>query len=158
EDVGLSDIRPPKGGTYGRYDYQRMPPVPLKLNGKLGWLASAPTPEHHIGEWMEEKIPGKNARAIVALKRATKKRGLPLPAAFVKFMKTPALHQKIRSSSDCFLDLGSAPVPSPKRGGYLIRFLCDSQGCVFWYLFLTADGSDHAVVASVDLYGTRAER
>src|SRR5262249_32612698 len=50
------------------------------------------------------------------------------------------------------------PVRCPVGDGYLVRFLCDSQGCVMWYLYLTADGSDHAVVASPDFYGTRSER
>jgi hypothetical protein len=41
--------------------------------------------------------------------------------------------------------------------GYLVRFLADSQGCIFWYLYMTSDGGDHAVVASPGFYGTELE-
>ena len=40
-------------------------------------------------------------------------------------------------------------VPCPfGSGGYLLRFLNDQQGCVFWYLYLTSRG-EHCVVASL---------
>lgn len=55
------------------------------------------------------------------------------------------------------MDLCPEAIQSPIGGGYLVRFLADSQGCLFWYLYLTADGSDHAVVASPGFYGTEAE-
>ncbi|MCI0663193.1 MAG: hypothetical protein L0220_19170 [Acidobacteria bacterium] len=67
------------------------------------------------------------------------------------------MRARIRSTTDCYLDLCPEAIQSPIGGGYLIRFLADSQGCLFWYLYLTADGSDHAVVASVGFYGTEAE-
>ena len=54
------------------------------------------------------------------------------------------------------LDIGSAVAPSPIGGRYLIRFLSDSQGCLFWYLYLAANG-DHAVLSSSDLYGLPSE-
>ena len=40
----------------------------------------------------------------------------------------------------------------------MIRFLADSQGCVFWYLYLTSDGADHAVVSSPGFYGADVEQ
>jgi hypothetical protein len=48
-------------------------------------------------------------------------------------------------------------VPSPVGSGYLVRFLADSQGCLFWYLFIDADGTDHAVVCSPGFYGSPEE-
>jgi hypothetical protein len=158
EDLGLDIVRPSKGGTYGRHDYSWMPPVPFALTGGLEWLEAAPVHDHHVGHWLEEHAPGKNARSAVAVEEAARRMNLSLPPAFVKFVSTPGLHERLRSSTDCFLDVGEAPVPSPKGGGHLVRFLCDSQGCVFWYLYLTADGSDHAVVAALDFFGTEAER
>jgi hypothetical protein len=82
---------------------------------------------------------------------------LKLPESFTTFMESPDLHARIRSTTDCFLDLCPEAIQSPIGSGNLVRFLADSQGCLFWYLYLTADGSDHAVVASPGFYGTEAE-
>ncbi len=153
EDVGLESVRP-NLSTYGRYEYARLPSLPFKLHGKFDWLASAPPHTEHIG--LERAID--NAQAVVALEKASAIIGLPLPAEFVKFIKSPALHERIRSNTDCFLDICPSPIRSPKGDGYLIRFLSDSQGCIFWYLYLTEDGQDHALVASTDHYGLEPEQ
>jgi hypothetical protein len=87
------------------------------------------------------------------LRAAADRLGLRLPAAFLAFMATPSLHRRIRSSTDCALDLSPAPVRAPVGDGHLVRFLADSQGCLFWYLYLTPDGADHAVVSSQGFYG-----
>lgn len=81
-----------------------------------------------------------------------------MPEAFLKFVRSPDLQERVRSCTDCFLDACPELVPSPLGGGYLVRFLADSQGCVFWYLYFTSDGRDHAVVSSVGFYGSEAER
>lgn len=73
-------------------------------------------------------------------------------------METPSLHEHIRSNTDCFLDLCPEAVPAPDTGGHLVRFLADSQACIFWYLFLTPGASDHAVVSTARFFGTAAER
>jgi hypothetical protein len=72
-------------------------------------------------------------------------------------MESPSLQGRIRSATDCYLDLCPEPIRSPVGGGWLVHFLADSQGCIFWYLYLTADGSDHAVVSSPDFYSTEYE-
>jgi hypothetical protein len=154
EDVGLGDVRPDLG-TYGRYGFGRLPPLPFPLTGDLSWLAAAPVHRNSIiSNYYSKKFAVDNTGAIKLLRASAKRLGLPLPDAFTKFMETPALQERIRSSTDCFLDLCPEPVPSPLGGGWLVRFLDDSQGCHFWYLYLTADGSDHAVVTSPDLYNT----
>src|SRR5262249_57302143 len=75
-----------------------------------------------------------------------------------KRMESRTLPERSRSNSDCCRDLCPEPVRSPIGGGYLVRFLADSQGCIFWYLYLTPDGSDPAVVSSPGFYGTEAEQ
>lgn len=152
DDVGLRDIRPDVG-TYGRYQFDRLPPLPFEMRGDFAWLYEAPTFDFHIGAEHSEA----NSRALVILKRASARLGLPLPDTFTTFIETAALQARIRSNTDCFLDLCSEPVGSPLGEGYLIRFLADSQGCIFWYLYLTQDGSDHAVVSSPGFYGSEAE-
>lgn len=123
------------------------------MTGDLDWLARAPSHDAAIGNEKERE----NAKAIVNLRKACNSIGLALPAVFTKFMETPSLHDKIRSNTDCLLDLCPAPIRSPVGNGYLIRFLADSQGCVFWYLYLTQDGTDHAVVSTPGFYGTKEE-
>ena len=41
EDAGLGEVRPDVG-TYGRYEFDCMPPVPYEMRGDFAWLASAP--------------------------------------------------------------------------------------------------------------------
>ena len=153
DKVGLGDVRPDVG-TYGRYDFSDLPPVPFDMRGDFAWLAGAPARlKHNIGD----EMAAENAQALKALHQSSERLGLRLPESFRTFMETPALHQRIRSNTDCFLDLCPSPIRSPVGDGYLIRFLADSQGCIFWYLYLTHDGSDHAVVSSPGFYGTEAE-
>ncbi|MDT5031220.1 MAG: hypothetical protein QOC94_1391 [Actinoplanes sp.] len=47
-----------------------------------------------------------------------------------------------------------APVPSPKGGGHLVRFLSDRESGLYWYLHMIDDGADHAVVCSPYFYGS----
>jgi hypothetical protein len=153
ENVGLGEVRP-RVGTYGRYDFALLPPLPFGLQGDFDWLAAARARDENIGN---EKA-AENTEAIYLLREASDRLGLRLPEAFTRFMETSSLHARIRSNTDCYLDLCPQPIRSPVGGGCLVRFLADSQGCIFWYLYLTPDGSDHAVVASPDFYGTEAEQ
>jgi hypothetical protein len=153
EKAGLGDVRPDVG-TYGRYEFERLPPLPFDMRGDFAWLAARPEYEQGIGEEMAEA----NAAALPNLRESSARLGLRLPEAFRKFTETPALHQRIRSNTDCYLDLCPEPVQSPIGDGYLVRFLADSQGCLFWYLYLTPDGSDQAVVSSPGFYGADEEQ
>jgi hypothetical protein len=152
EAAGLGEQRPDRG-TYGRYAFGHLPPLPFPMSGDFTWLAAAPAHRHHIGK----KYPADNAAAIKHLRTSAERLGVRLPEVFTKFMETPALQERIRSTTDCYLDLCPEPIPSPVGGGWLVHFLADSQGCLFWYLYLTADGSDHAVLSSPDLYSTEIE-
>jgi len=152
ERVGLGEVRPDRG-TYGRYEFERLPPLPFRLSGDLSWLATVPEHRQSIGR----KYAADTAEALRLLRASSERLGLRLPDVFVEFMGTPSLQDRIRSTTDCFLDLCPEPIRSPVGGGWLVHCLADSQGCLFWYLYLTADGSDHAVVASPDYYSTEFE-
>ena len=143
DDIGLADQRPDVG-TYGRYQQSSLPALPLALDGGLSWLSEAPIRSGHIGIERQRE----NGRALPRLERACAEEGLHLPSAFPEFMSTPSLQSRIRSNTDCYLDLADRPVPAPVGNGALIRFLADSQGCVFWYLFVPKGREDHAVVSS----------
>jgi hypothetical protein len=143
----------PRVGTYGRYKFAALPPLPFEMRGGFEWLADAAPHNSHIGR---EK-PAENQSSLKALRESATRLGVTLPESFLTFMGTPALQAKIRSTTDCFLDLCPALVRSPIGDGWLARFLADSQGCIFWYLFMIADGTDHAVVSSPGFYGTAGE-
>ena len=152
QDAGLDDVRPDVG-TYGRYEFDRLLPLPFEMRGDFTWLAAEPMHDNSISD----QKAAENAKSLERLKKSSARSGVPLPQAFTKFLEKLELPKRIRSNTDCFLDLCPEPVPSPVGGGYLVRFLADSQGCVFWYLYLTSDGSDHAVVSSPGFYGAKAE-
>ncbi|HXJ56425.1 MAG TPA: hypothetical protein VNU68_07145, partial [Verrucomicrobiae bacterium] len=143
----------PNVATYGRYGFEPLPPLPFQMLGEFDWLINRASHMSHIGQ---EKA-AMNRVSLTALRECSAKLGLKLPEPFVKFVDSPTLHEKVRSTTDCFLDVCPELIPSPLGQGYLARFLADSQGCVFWYLFLTPVGSDHAVVSSPGFYGTAAE-
>jgi hypothetical protein len=152
EVAGLADERPDVG-TYGRYAFESLPRLPFPMNKDFAWLRRASPHRQSIAVEKRDR----NTLALPALVDACRLLGISLPTEFSAFMQEAALQERIRSSTDCFLDLCTAPVVSPVGDGYLIRFLADSQGCVYWYLFLNRDGSDYAVVSSVGFYGTADE-
>src|SRR5262249_58145496 len=117
----------PDVGTYGHYDFSRLPRLPFEMYGDFSWLVTFPVHEKCIGD----ENGAETARALRLLIEASARIGLSLPASFVKFMDTRTPHQRVRSNTDSFLDLCPRPVSSPIGGGHLIRFLADSQGCVF---------------------------
>jgi hypothetical protein len=128
--------------------------LPFELRDDFAWLArQSAWEEHGLGDEMGEE----NEESLRLLRLACEHAGVKLPIAFVRFMSAPDFHKRIRSYTDCYLDLCPAPIASPVGEGHLIRFLADSQACIFWYLFVTKDGTDHAVVSSPGFYGTKDE-
>ncbi|WP_050777849.1 hypothetical protein [Micromonospora sp. ATCC 39149] len=146
--IGLAsagvDTRPDVG-TYGRYTFSDLPALPFELNGSYDWLRR----QVQHDEWA---INADGEGDLSALLTACAAAGLPLPADFVTFLQSPELPGRVRSSTACFLDLAGAPMPSPTGKGWLIRFLADQQGCLYWYLYLTEDGADHAVLSTMEFY------
>lgn len=140
---GLEVDARPDISTYGRYKFEDLPPVPFDMDGDLAWLARQPEQDECV-------IVGNAAEALGPLTAHGAEIGLPLPGAFIRFMASEALQRRVRSNTSCYLDLDTASVPV--KGGRLVRFLADQQGCLFWYLFVTEDGADHAVVCSPDFF------
>ena len=124
-----------------------------RFKATLGGLEQAPAHASHIGQERAEEI----GETLPKLVDACKREDVTLPSSFLRFMGTPRLHAPIRSNTDAFLDLPLAPVASPMGDAQLVRLLADSQGCLFWYLFLPTGVSDHAVVCSTDFYRPEGE-
>ena len=150
---GLDDVRP-RVGTYGRYPHRDLPPLPFEMRKDFAWLRIQPSRSDNVAR----ERPTENEEALPALLQQAAARGLAIPSEFVEFFRSPELQQRIRSCTDCFLDLSSVFVPSPVADGFLLRFLADSQGCIFWYLYLLPGAAGHCVVASPDFYGAAAEQ
>jgi hypothetical protein len=150
---GLKGVRPDVG-TYGQYPCENLPPLPIDFRGDFEWLRRQPAHDQSIAGGM----PAENVKALAALIQDAAKRGATLPPEFVQFFRSPELQQRVRSCTDCYLNLSPACAPSPLADGFLIRFLADSQGCVFWYLYQRPGSAAHCVVASPDFYGAPAEQ
>jgi hypothetical protein len=148
--TGMSDVgveARPDIATYGRYEFEDLPPVPFPMNGDLAWLERQAAHQ----EW---PIIGNAATELDALLAACTRKQVPLPPAFTKFMASEALQRRVRSTTACYIDLDCAPA-AVKGGGWFVRFLADQQGCLFWYLFVTEDGADHAVVCSPEFFDSQ---
>lgn len=121
--------------------------LPHKLDGAFSWLTATPPPdESAIGERCESELPSQLNSAITSAKQ----HGVKLPVEFVTFVGNPAIHNRIRSTSACYLSVADSLLPF--ADGYLIRFLADQQGCAFWYLYLSEDAKDHCVVMSFEYF------
>jgi len=118
----------PCDGTYQCYATETLPPLgEQRFTGEFTWLRPA----------RGRARPGKPA-AFVA---AATKRGVALPAAFIRFMTDPALQDAVPSCTGCEWDPSSAPVPCRVvPGAFTFRFLRDQHNCLFWYLHLLPDG------------------
>jgi hypothetical protein len=161
ENVGLGKLRG-RSGTYAKYDFFALPPLPFELNGDWNWLRRSQPVERNITEdrgYLPEGIPPLLDRlksALVALPAATAAAGLQLPDSFVRFFSDGALAERIRSNTDSFVDVSPGLAQAPTGDGHFVRFLSDSQGCLFWFLYLAPNG-DHAVLSSKDFYGSAEE-
>jgi len=148
EIAGLAAQRP-RVSTYAAYDCATLPRLPCELDGHFGWLAQAEEFDSHIGQ---ESADANHTR-LPGLLASAQALGLALPATFLQFMGDPQLQSRVPSCTDCFLFLPPAPVVAPIGEGWLVHFLADSQGCLFWYLFLRPGDAEPAVLCSTDFWG-----
>jgi hypothetical protein len=147
ELAGYRD-HPEEYSTYSLFSYESLPPLANDLfRGDFQWLK-----ENSQEDPESEKLPDPESK-INRLVSSTSQIGLNLPDEFVMFMSSSDLRNRIRSCTDCYFDLSDQIVEYTSTGqGYLIRFLSDSQGCLFWYLYLTEAG-EHCVVVSPTYFG-----
>lgn len=148
----LPDVRPGMG-TYGSYAHAALPPLPFDPRGDFSWLRGRPAHERHVASERSRV----NDAALPRLIADAAGRGLTLPAEFVAFFSSADLQRRVRSCTDCFLDLAPACAALPSADGLLVRFLADSQGCAYWYLYQPPGSADHCVVASPDFHGADSE-
>jgi hypothetical protein len=119
----------------------------LQLNGDLRWLKPLPEATMKEHEWSRGNVPP--AEDLAAILDATKRMDVELPTAFIKFLSS-------QEYTDALFLGGKYVELLPKLiecrgaddkngGGFIIRFLCDQQGCGYWALY-AAPGGYHCVV------------
>ena len=133
--------------TYVAFDYDRQPPLPVELfHGDFDWLRHYPIP------WLApipmEELPARRASLEAALEKQEAMLGFPLPAEYRRWMIDAELHRRVRSGTGCYFE--PRKVANCPRGGEgkLVHFYSDSQGCLFWCLYLHPHGGHYVVVSS----------
>lgn len=122
----------------------------VQLDGSYAWL---PDPGRDL-EWSISKSPGCPAfdpRSIDRLREEAAASGITLPAPLIAFLSSERRHW-IRSATGCWLELPTRLVEVPGTDAVAIRFLNDQQGVLFWYVAISPDGEERAVLASNDLF------
>ncbi len=141
-------------GTYCFFEYETLPTLDEALfRGEFQWLPPLEPRLKTIVEIHQQTPPDKLKTQLHSLIVTAQPMGLTLPAPFLAFMSDPERRDQIPSCTACYFDLPEKIVPNPVGEGYLIRFLNDQQGVLYWYLYLTEQGEPGVVVSNI-LYDT----
>jgi hypothetical protein len=134
---------PDEYATYSTFAYDELPPVGRRLDDDLHWLLREPLVTPSLAETEEAATTPATEEA---LERLLAGQQVTLPRAFAAFIRSGGLRARVRSCTDCYLDLADFAVPVAS-GGWLIHFLSDSQWVLHWLLYCGTDGGE-AVVAT----------
>lgn len=120
-----------------------------ELNGDLYWLQPLSESALETNVWCQGEHASKEH--LDALVSSAKQVGVEIPPVFLRFMGSKELLERMLLGGDYFY-LGPSlvkcnPEDDNDGGGYVIRFLCDQQDCLFWFLYV-APGGYHAVLKS----------
>ena len=132
----------PRLSTYSAIPREALPPIERHLDPELRWLCSERPVAGSLAD--ESSNPARPATSA-ELQTLVGGHGVRAPAAFGAFVRSPEPRRRVRSCTDCYLDLGDFAVPVAD-GGWLIHFLSDSQWVLHWLLYRSAD--EECVVAT----------
>jgi hypothetical protein len=149
----LPGYRPhPDPTTYSLFSYEDLPPIPEDISDDFSWLRLEPVQSPSIAE---SGYPNGSQPYLGKLTSILAPSSISPPHNFENFINDVSLHTRIRSCTDCYLDLGDYAVRTiGENTGHLIHFLSDSQWCGHWYIFIAISGA-HFVVTSENAYGFR---
>jgi hypothetical protein len=133
--------------TYSPFAHEELPPIGRPLDDELRWLLGEPLVPASLAEVDDA---ASTPATLDGLERVAGPE-LTVPGAFAAFVGAGEAQARIRSCTDCYLDLGDLPVPVV-GGGRLVHFLSDSQWVLHWLLYVAPDGSE-AVVATDRAFG-----
>ena len=135
--------------TYYLFDYDNLPAIKQELKDDFEWLKEEPEYSCSIGD----EGPGESKINFDKFREIQQQVEVELPKAFLYFIETESLQYKIRSCTDCYLDLADRAVKvKGEQEGFIIHFLSDSQWCLHWYLYIGKAGG-HFIVVSSNAYG-----
>lgn len=141
---------PNQFATYSLFSYDELPQVGSDIESDFSWLSVQSAKEHSLSDnfYPPDKKP--DLSKITELQKNLK---IDLPEEFVLFMKTTDLHTKVRSCTDCYLELPDFVVKTYGfEDGSLVHFLSDSQYVLHWFLYQNTVG-EHCVLVSESPYG-----
>jgi hypothetical protein len=118
----------PLAPTYAGFPLDWLPPVERELDDELRWLLREPP--------VDGSLKGRAKRADLDALLAGA--AVVLPPSFAAFIDSADARKRIRSATDCYLQLPESIVRCGE--GWLINVLADSQSCAFWLLYTGADG------------------
>jgi hypothetical protein len=143
-----------KSGTYSLFSYKDLPSVAEKLDDNFEWLKSESIKEHSL---FESCYPDGSKPDLSKLISISAQAGISLPKPFTTFINSTELHKRVRSCTDCYLDVADYAVKTKGSiEGYLIHFLSDSQWVGHWYIYSDLHGN-HFIVTSLHAYGFALE-
>ena len=148
----LPEFRPHPNlfATYSLFSYDELPPIDLRIEDDFAWLVVQSAKEHSLSGnfYPHDKKP--DLSKITEFQKNLK---LDLPEEFVLFMKNVDLHTKVRSCTDCYLELPDFAVKTYGiEDGSLVHFLSDSQYVLHWFLYQNLVG-ECCVLVSENPYG-----
>jgi hypothetical protein len=132
----------PDHATYTAFSYDELPPIESQLDDELHWLLQESPVEASLAGVDEAASTAATPKGLGRVVGSE----IQLPRAFVAFVGSNEPRARVRSCTDCYLDLADFAVPVV-GGGSLVHFLSDSQWVLHWLLYVGPDGSE-AVVAT----------
>ena len=134
-------------GLFPCYPHDSLPSIPVRLDGSFDWLRTAPDHKSSAGSGNEEPL-----RQLLSASPTG------LPEAFITFFRSPVLGRKFRPGLGCYFDVDSESIAIRKGLGWLVRFVTEEQGCIFWNLHIHPDEVQHSVVATRRFSGSDGSR
>lgn len=110
----------------------------------FAWLEKYPT--------LDSGMATDKEKNLAKLQENCRLLNLKLPEAFIHFINSPELHEKIGAVAGEFVRLQDKPLYNPHTGGYMICFITDSQYCWHNFLHLYPGSEEYAIVWVDDEY------
>jgi hypothetical protein len=135
--------------AYSPFTFGSLPPLPeASFDSSFSWLPRT----HDVVPTGKSRFEWAYPAVLERIAKESERLQITIPESFKTFMLSVDFPNRIRSATGCAFDLAERLVYVPWEAGYLLRFLADSQGCLFWYLFLKQRGG-HCVVVTAKCYG-----
>lgn len=138
---------PMKYGTYSGFAFDDLPAIERPLDSELRWLLQEPIVRASLAEVDDAATRPATQEQFELLSTG---QPIELSRSFMTFVASDEPRARIRSNTDCYLDLADFVVPV-SGGGSLIHFLSDSQWVLHWLLYSGPEGSEAVVVTETPL-------